>query len=133
MAGPFSRVEQGNRYILVIKEYFTKWTDVFCASLPKSSHHCGKVGEYVLANLCHPWKYIMTKDKKSSPKSFRNFVIQWKFIKPRLRYIISNHYNTKSRFIFRTSCESGSVLAPIKISTFLSVKLTITLLKIELG
>jgi hypothetical protein len=29
VVGPFSRIDQGNRYLLIAKYYFTKWPEVY--------------------------------------------------------------------------------------------------------
>jgi hypothetical protein len=40
VTGPFPRTQKGNKYIVVISDYFTKWISSFCYKGPMGKNCC---------------------------------------------------------------------------------------------
>jgi hypothetical protein len=49
VAGPFPQSDQGNQYLLIVMDYFTKWLEAYAIPNQEAS----TVAEALITNFCH--------------------------------------------------------------------------------
>ena len=78
IVGPFPVTENGNRYIVVIGDYFTKWIEAY--AIPDFS--AGMVAKKVVFEFSpgseFRWIYIRIKDVITNRNSSANCVVCWR-------------------------------------------------------
>lgn len=72
--GPLPRTKQGNKSLLVIGDYFSKWLDAIPLRNQEAPTIAKKLVERIVSILVFPFLYILTKVQTLSLMFFVNFV-----------------------------------------------------------
>jgi hypothetical protein len=77
VAGPFPTSDSGNKYVLVVMDYFSKWPEVYPIPNQETTTIADAVVHNWISCLEYQWRFIQTKDGISNQLCSRKCVECW--------------------------------------------------------
>ena len=79
--GPFKETIRGNRFVIVIGDYFTKWMEAYPVPNHKAETVATTLVDNFFSSLAFLKRYIVTKDEILNLNCSKPYAVYWILIK----------------------------------------------------